>query len=118
MLKSLIENERITTTIVKAKELRRHADRMITLAKKDTLASRRHAISSLHICFNPLTAEEARNAKAGDTSACSRDRIVIGKLFSVLKDRFAERNGGYTRIIKAGSRIGDGAPTCIIEYLP
>ena len=117
MLKSLIENERIVTTVAKAKELRRHADRMITLAKKDTLASRRDAIARLQISHNPLTSKEARDAKAGDKSAYSRDRTVIGKLFGELKGRFVERKGGYTRIIKAGVRIGDSAPTCVIEHL-
>jgi large subunit ribosomal protein L17 len=117
MLKSLIENGRIVTTVVKAKELRRHADRMITLAKKGTLASRRHAVSALQISFNPLTAKEARKAKGGDKSAYTRDRIVVGKLFSELKDRYVARNGGYTRIVRMGDRIGDSAPTCMIEYL-
>lgn len=117
MLKSLIENEKITTTVVKAKELRRHADRMITLAKKNTLASRRDAISKLHISFNSLSPKEAREVKGGDKSSYSRDREVMGKLFGVLKDRFAGRHGGYTRIIKGGVRIGDSAPTCVIEYL-
>lgn len=117
MLKSLIENGRISTTVVKAKELRRHADRMVTLAKKGTLASRRNAIAALQIRFNPLTTKEAREAKSGKKQAYSRDRIVIGKLFGELKDRYAERNGGYTRIVRMGDRIGDSAPTCMIEYL-
>ncbi|HSX25803.1 MAG TPA: 50S ribosomal protein L17 [Chlamydiales bacterium] len=118
MLKSLIENERITTTVVKAKELRRRADRMITLAKKNTLASKRHAISELKIAFNRLTTKEARKAKtAGGQDAHPRDRLVINKLFGELKDRFAGRNGGYTRIIRKADRIGDSAPTCYIEYL-
>lgn len=117
MLKSLIENERITTTVVKAKELRRRADRMITMAKKNTLASKRNAIAELKIVFNTLSTKEARKAKAGDKSSHSRDRLVIDKLFGELKDRFAARNGGYTRIIRKGDRIGDAAPTCYIEYL-
>jgi large subunit ribosomal protein L17 len=117
MMKSLIENERIETTVVKAKELRRHAEKMITLAKKDTLASKRQAISTLKVAFNPLSAKEARDAKSGDKSSFSRDRLVIEKLFGELKTRFSGRNGGYTRIIRLGDRIGDNAPTCFIEYL-
>lgn len=117
MLKSLIENERISTTVVKAKELRRRADRMITLAKKNTLSARRSAIAEMRVAFNPLTPKEARQARAGDTSSYARDRIVIGKLFGELRDRFATRNGGYTRIIRTGDRVGDSAPTCYIEYL-
>ena len=117
MLKSLIENERITTTVVKAKELRRHADRMITLAKKNTLASKRNAVSKLHLTYNQLTSKEAREVKGGDKTAHHRDRQVIGKLFGPLRDRFATRNGGYTRIIRKGDRIGDNAPTCFIEYI-
>ena len=117
MLKSLIENGRMTTTVVKAKELKRHADKMITLAKSNTLASKRRAIALLRVCFNPLTPKEARKVKKGDKSPYSRDRIVIDKLFGDLGTRFANRNGGYTRIIRMGDRIGDSAPTCCIEYL-
>jgi large subunit ribosomal protein L17 len=117
MLKSLIENGRIQTTVVKAKELRRHADRMVTLAKKDTLASKKSAISKLRITFNRLTPKEARAAKNGDKKAYNRDRKVIDILFGDLKQRFTSRNGGYTRIIRAHDRIGDNAPTCFIEYL-
>jgi large subunit ribosomal protein L17 len=117
MLKSLIENERIVTTVVKAKELRRHAERLITMAKKDTLAARRNAVAELMVSFNPLTTKEARAAKKGETGVYSRDRNVINKLFGELRDRFTTRQGGYTRIIRAGDRIGDSAPTCYIEYL-
>lgn len=117
LLKSLIENGRISTTVVKAKELRRHADRMITLAKKNTLSSRRDAIASLQVSYNPLTSKEARKVKQGDKSSYSRDRIVIGKLFGELRERFNERNGGYTRIIRTHDRVGDSAPICYIEYI-
>jgi len=117
MLKSLIENDRIMTTVVKAKELRRHADRLITIAKKDTLAARRNAIAELMVSFNPLTTKEARAAKKGNKESYSRDRLVIDKLFGELKNRFTTRQGGYTRIIRAGDRVGDNAPTCYIEYL-
>ena len=111
MLKSLIENERIVTTVVKAKELRRHAERLITMA------ARRNAVAELMVSFNPLTAKEARAAKKGETGAYSRDRNVINKLFGELRSRFTERQGGYTRIIRSADRIGDSAPTCYIEYL-
>lgn len=117
MMKSLIENERICTTVVKAKELRRHAEKMITLAKKNTLASKRNAVATLKIAFNPLSAKDARAVKGGEQGSYSRDRLVLNKLFGELKDRFAARNGGYTRIIRKGDRIGDSAPTCYIEYL-
>lgn len=117
MLKSLIENERIETTLPKAKALRRYADRLITLAKKNTLATRRRAISELMIRFNPLTDKEERAARSGDKSAYNTDRKVIEKLFGELGARFATRSGGYTRIIKNRRRIGDNAQTCIIEYL-
>ncbi len=117
MMKSLIENGRISTTVVKAKELRRHADRMITLAKKNTLASRRDAIAALMVSYNTLTAKEARKAKQGDKSSHSRDRTVIGRLFGELRERYNERNGGYTRIIRTHDRVGDSAPTCYIEYI-
>lgn len=117
MLKSLIEHGRIETTERKAKELRRHADHMITLAKKNTLASRRQAIAELMVSFNPLTAKEARLAKGGSEESYNTDRKVVRKLFTELRTRFETRQGGYTRIIKKGFRIGDNAPSCFIEYL-
>ena len=117
MMKSLIENERIVTTVPKAKELRRHAEKMITLAKKNTLASKRSAIATLKVAFNPLSSKEARDVKAGDKDSFNRDRFVINKLFGELRERFSARNGGYTRIIRKGIRIGDNASTCYIEYL-
>ena len=95
MLKSLVEHERIETTVTKAKELRRHADRLITLAKKNTLASRRKAIADLMIRYNTLTPQEARAVKQGAPKEqyYNADRIVIGKLFDELGKRFAERKG-------------------------
>jgi large subunit ribosomal protein L17 len=118
MLKSLITHEKIETTMTKAKELRRHADRMITLAKQNTLASKRAAIAELMIRYNSLTTKEAREAKAGDLSSYNDDRKVIKKLFSDLNVRFATRQGGYTRITGFRNRVGDNAETVIIEYLP
>lgn len=117
MLKSLIVNERIETTLAKAKALRRYADRAITLAKKNTLAARRLAISQMMIRYNTLTDKQERAARAGNTEAYNDDRQVINKLFGELGTRFATRQGGYTRIIRSRRRIGDNAQTCIIEYL-
>jgi len=116
MLKSLVEHERIETTVAKAKELRRHADKLITMAKEDTLFSRRKAIATLMVSYNTLAPKEARLAKAGNKAAYNGDRKVIGKLFDLSK-RFAHRNGGYTRIIRKNQRVGDNAPSCFIEYL-
>ena len=118
MLKSLIEHGRIETTERKAKELRRHADHMVTLAKKNTLASMRQAIAELMVSYNTLSTKEARaTKKEGSKEGHNTDRQVIGKLFTELGPRFATRNGGYTRIIKKHFRVGDNAPTCFIEYL-
>jgi large subunit ribosomal protein L17 len=117
MLKALIEHEKIETTVAKAKTLRRYADQMITLAKKNTLASRRQAIGEMMIRFNSLTDKEARKARAGDTSSYNADRTIIQKLFTTLGPRFSGREGGYTRIIRKDHRVGDNAQTCIIEYL-
>jgi len=118
MLKSLIQHERIETTVTKAKELRRHADRMITLAKKNTLTSRRQAVAGLMVCYNILSSKEAKEAKSGNTKAYNNDRQVMDKLFGPLSNRFAQRAGGYTRIVRLGSRAGDSAPTCILEFMP
>ena len=117
MLKSLITNGRIETTVPKAKALRSYADQMITLAKRNTLATRRKAVSEMMIRYNPLTDKEERAARGGDTSAYNTDRQVINTLFNELGPRFATREGGYTRIIRSSRRIGDNAQTCIIEYL-
>lgn len=117
MLKSLVEHERIETTLAKAKELRRHADRLVTLAKKGTLASRRTAIAKMMINFNHLSSKEARQAKQGNFSHYNTDRRVIKKLFDELAARYMDRAGGYTRIIRMDNRIGDRAPLCLIEYI-
>ena len=93
MAVSLLKHEQIKTTLPKAKEIRRIADRMITLGKKGTLHSRRRAASFL------------------------RDDAVIVKLFSTLADRYEDRFGGYTRIVKAGFRYGDSAPLAFIELV-
>lgn len=117
MLKSLITHGRIETTVPKAKLLRRYADRMVTLAKKNTLASRRRAISNMMIRYNQLTPKEMRAAKKGDTSAYNDDRLVMSKLFEDLGPRFQERQGGYTRLVRTQRRVGDNGQKCIIEYL-
>lgn len=117
MLKSLVTHERIQTTVPKAKALRRYADQLITLAKKGTLAARRQAIAELMIRFNPLTPKEQREAKEGNTQSYNDDRLVIAKLFDELSTRFAQRKGGYTRIVKQGYRVGDNAQICTVEYL-
>ena len=117
MLKSLIDKGRIETTITKAKELRRHADKMITLAKKDDIAARRLVRSRLMLQYNPLTAKNKRQVKQGNLSSYNCDRQILNKLFGELKTRFANRNGGYTRIIRTNHQVGDSAPKCFIEYL-
>ena len=93
MVTSLLEHERIVTTEPKAKEVRRLADRMITLAKRGDLHARRQALSVI------------------------RSKKVVAKLFDELKDDYLDRNGGYTRIIKTGNRVGDAAAMAIIELV-
>ena len=117
MLKDLIVKERIETTVPKAKFLKKAADKMITLAKKRDLASRRRAIAQLMIRFNKLTSKESREVKEGNTSALNNDRVVIGKLFDELGQRYAQREGGYTRLIRTRRRSGDNAEMCYLEYL-
>ena len=93
MVTSLFRHGRITTTVPRAKELRRLADRMVTLAKEGTLHARRQALSVIN------------------------DKAVVAKLFSEIAEQMASRNGGYTRIVKVGPRRGDGAMMCIIELV-
>lgn len=119
MLKSLIVNGRVETTIAKAKEVRRHADKLVTVAKKDDgVTARRRASAKLMIRYNTLTSKEKRNSKNGDASAYNDDRKVQQILFGELKERYKDRAGGYTRIIKLSHfRSGDNAPMCILEYV-
>lgn len=93
MAVSLLTHEQIKTTLPKAKELRRVADRMITLGKRGTLPARRRAHSYL------------------------RDDSAVSKLFGALAERYKERSGGYTRVVKAGFRYGDNAPMAVIELV-
>jgi large subunit ribosomal protein L17 len=90
---SLFRHEAIKTTLPKAKELRRVAEPIITLSKRDTVANRRRAYAKL------------------------RDRAVVGKLFTELGPRFETRPGGYTRIVKCGYRPGDNAPLAFVELV-
>lgn len=90
---SLFEHERVKTTETKAKQLRPFAERLITKAKKGDVHNRRQVLSTIE------------------------DREVVHKLFAEIAPRFADRNGGYTRILKLGPRNGDGAPMALIELV-
>ena len=93
MAAALIKHEQIVTTLPKAKELRRVMDRLVTLGKRGNLHSRRLA------------------------SARIRDEAMTKKLFDVLAERYKDRSGGYTRVLKAGYRYGDQAPVAVIELV-
>jgi len=93
MAASLFEHELIKTTVPKAKELRRVAEPLITLAKKDSVANRR-------LAFNRLRSDQA-----------------VGKLFTELGPRYEQRPGGYVRILKCGNRDGDNAPMAYVELV-
>jgi large subunit ribosomal protein L17 len=93
MSAALIKHEQIVTTLPKAKELRPIVEKLVTLGKRGGLNLRRQAISEL------------------------RDKEMVKKLFDVLANRYKDRQGGYTRIIKAGFRYGDNAPLAVIEFV-
>ena len=93
MSQALIKHEQIITTLVKAKTLKPYFDKLITIGKKGNLSARRLAIS-----------------KVGDIK-------LVEKLFSTLADRYKSRNGGYSRVLKAGFRYGDSAPMAVIELV-
>ena len=93
LVTSLLEHERVETTRAKAKEVRRWAEQIITLAKRGDLHARRQSL------------------------ALVRSKKVVAKLFGELRERYLERPGGYTRIIPLGLRLGDGAPLSIIEMV-
>ena len=113
MLKSLVEYEKIETTVRKAKKLKQEADKLVTLLKKENLND---AKALLMIRFNKLSSKERKEVKDGNLRSCNGDRKVFKKLLT-LKDRFLKRNGGYTRIIKKDFRVGDRAPLCYIEFV-
>ena len=93
MASSLIEHEQIMTTVPKAKEIRPFVEKLVTLGKKGDLSSRRLAISR------------------------TRDEDAVRKLFGTLAPRYADRNGGYIRIMRAGYRFGDNAPMAVVEFV-
>jgi large subunit ribosomal protein L17 len=93
MAASLIEHEQIVTTLPKAKEIRPIVEKLITLGKRGDLHARRQAISAI------------------------RDVQLVQKLFDVLATRYADRHGGYIRIMKAGYRFGDNAPLAVVEFV-
>ncbi|MCB9964900.1 MAG: 50S ribosomal protein L17 [Rhodospirillales bacterium] len=93
MAAALVKHEQIVTTLPKAKELKPFVEKLITLGKKGRLADRRIAISRM------------------------RDETQVRKLFDTLADRYKERQGGYTRVLKAGFRYGDNAPMAVIELV-
>lgn len=91
---ALIKHEQITTTLPKAKELRPVVEKLVTLGKRGGLHARRQALSRLN-----------------------NDAVMVEKLFSTLAERYGDRSGGYTRVMKAGFRHGDNAPLAIIEFI-
>ena len=93
MAVSLLTHEQIKTSLPKAKDLRPYVEKLITLGKRGDLHARRQAISIL------------------------RDEKVVAKLFGEIADRYKERSGGYTRVLKAGYRYGDSAPMAVIEFV-
>jgi large subunit ribosomal protein L17 len=93
MAQALIKHEQIVTTLPKAKDLRPIVEKLVTLGKRGGLHARRQAISQL------------------------RDAVLVKKLFDVLGPRYKDRNGGYTRVIKAGYRYGDNAAAAVIEFV-
>jgi len=93
MCHALIKHEQISTTLPKAKDLRPIVERLITLGKRGDLHARRQALSEI------------------------KDAAMVEKLFTVLSERYKSRNGGYTRVLKAGFRVGDNAPMAIIEFV-
>lgn len=93
MVTSFLKYEKVETTDTKAKELRRIAEKMVTLGKRGDLHARRQALAYV------------------------RDRDVVEKLFEQISSRFKERRGGYTRIVKTGYRTGDNAPMALVEFV-
>ncbi|WP_029906037.1 50S ribosomal protein L17 [Mycoplasmopsis opalescens] len=102
LVSDLFANGHITTTLTRAKELRRHAEKMITKAKKPSLANRRAVASFLRLIT---------------VNVDEKQIPVLNYLFDTIAPKYANRNGGYTRIIKLPSRLGDNAPMAVIELV-
>ena len=108
LITDLIINERIETTLCKAKELQRLADKMVTLGKKGDLAAIRQAAKLIRFELAVEVDEEGNVVK---------EQYAIQKLFKEIAPKFADRNGGYTRVLKTGPRRGDATPMAIIEFV-
>lgn len=108
LITDLIINDRIETTLCKAKELQRLADKMVTLGKKGDLAAIRQAAKLIRF-------EKA--VEVNEEGKVQKEQYAIQKLFKEIAPKFADRNGGYTRVLKTGPRRGDAAPMAIIEFV-
>ena len=108
LITDLIINGTIETTLTKAKELQRLADKMVTLAKKGTLAARRQAAKLIRFELATEVNEDGEVVK---------EQYAIQKLFSEIAPKFTDRNGGYTRVLKTGFRRGDATPMALIEFI-
>jgi len=113
MVTSLIEEERIQTTVAKAKELRRIAEKLITQGRRNALSAIEAAAPE-----QQQQLKMARVAAVRQAGKSVRNRDALQKLFGELAERFFDRPGGYTRILRIGTRLGDNAEMAIIELLP
>lgn len=111
MAAALIKHEQIKTTLPKAKELRPYVEKLITLGKRGDIHARRVAASRLPVGKRGAVEIHGHEEKQ------HQGKVVVEKLFTTLAERYAERNGGYIRILKAGFRYGDSAPMAIIEFV-
>ena len=111
MAAALIKHEQITTTLPKAKELRPSVEKLVTLGKRGDLHARRVAAARLPV------GKRGKRVATGAEDAVHQGKMVVDKLFTTLAERYADRQGGYVRILKAGFRYGDSAPMAIIEFV-
>ncbi|MCH9612845.1 MAG: 50S ribosomal protein L17 [Chlamydiia bacterium] len=115
---NLIQHGRIKTTVAKAKELRKDVERLVTIAKKDSVSARRIVKSRLNnLRYQPMTSDQQKERKNGGTECFTHNRIVLSRLFDEIAPRYVSRQGGYTRIVRAGQRVGDAAEMCYIEFV-
>lgn len=114
MATSLLSEEKIQTTTAKAKELRRVAERLISIAKRNATS----LVDAAKDDDERQRLQAARVAGVRQAGRTVRDRVVLQKLFSELAERYQQRPGGYTRIMKVGARSGDNAEMAIIELMP
>lgn len=113
--KELVVRKRVVTTVQKAKEVKKVFEPIITLSKVDSIENRRKIVKKLRLSYNKLSSRQKKDVKDGNTSSYNTDRLVLLRLYDYYSQKYQDRPGGYTRIVRLNRRVGDNAQMCILE---